>query len=393
MTIQLVDIFYPNVFRRYSAKYNIFRDLYERDLQALEIRGLQGALADRVKKIILLNKEICYSTSVKPNAQADLLALGSYGVFKELAKEIVAIGNEDLGYKVSKVIKNITDYENGSAAVGRIIFNLNAAHVMGIVNVTPDSFSDGGQFFDTRKAVDHALKLVEEGASIIDIGGESTRPGSQPVSAEEEISRVLPVISEVKNLSPDTIISIDTTKSEVAAEALKHGAKIVNDISAGLYDQNMFKTVRENDAAIILMHMKGTPATMQETPVYEDVVSEIYDFLIERTEQARKAGIKTIFVDPGIGFGKRVFDNYELIKRLNEFKGIGCPILVGLSRKSFLGKALNIDIEERQNPTLIAESLAIKNGARFIRTHEVKNAVLASRLNNFIENPELLKNV
>ncbi|MEK6553040.1 MAG: dihydropteroate synthase [Bacteroidota bacterium] len=393
MTIQLVDIFYPNVFRRYSAKYNIFRELYEKDLVGIEIRGIEFRLAQNIKRIILTNKEICYTTGKKGDLLCDLLVIGTYGIFRELSKEIISIGNEDLGRKVARIIQNITDYENRSMQIGKNNFSLDRAYTVGILNVTPDSFSDGGKYFQKKNAVEHGLKLLEQGADILDIGGESTRPGADAISEEEEIKRVIPVIEEIIKVKPESLISIDTSKSKVAYEALQCGAKIVNDISSFTLDPKILDVVKQFNAALILMHMKETPKTMQSSLYYEDVVSEIYDYLTSKVDAAKKIGIKNIIVDPGIGFGKRVMDNYELIKRLNEFKGIGQPILVGLSRKSFIGKALELNIEERDEPTLSAETLAIKNGARFIRTHEVKKTIYASKINRFLDNPELLQNV
>jgi dihydropteroate synthase len=390
LTIQLVDIFYPNVFRRYSAKYNIFRELYEKDLCGIEIRGIAFKLAQSIKKIILTNKEICYNTGKKGDVYCDFLALGSYGVFKELAKEISAIGNEDLGLKFMRAVQNITEYENQSLQLAHKNFRMDRAYVVGILNVTPDSFSDGGKFLNKNSAIEQGLKLLDEGTDILDIGGESSRPGAEPITVEEELERVIPVIQEILRLKPDSIISIDTTKSIVAKEALSRGVKIVNDISSAGFDDQMLNVVKQFDAALVLMHMKGKPKTMQNDPLYEDVVSEVYDYLTEKVETAKKAGIKKIIVDPGIGFGKRVNDNYELIKRLNEFKCIGPPILIGVSKKSFLGKSLDLKIDERSNPTSVAETICIKNGARFIRTHNVKNALEAIKINSFIDNPELI---
>jgi dihydropteroate synthase len=392
LVIQLVDIFYPNVFKRYSAKYNIFRDLYEKDLLGIEIRGVDKKLGHKIKKIILSNKEICYINSAEENGKEDLLALGSYGIFKELAKEIISMGNEDLGFKISHIIQNITEYDNRTFQVSNLNYTQNRSYVMGILNVTPDSFSDGGKYFSKEAAVNHGINLVEQGADFIDIGGESTRPGSDSISEEEELKRVIPVTELILKHKPNTIISVDTTKAKVAEEALKIGAKIVNDISS-CSDPKMIDVIKKYSAAVVLMHMKGNPKNMQDNPTYDDVVSEVYDYLINKCDEFRKAGIRNIFIDPGIGFGKRVTDNYELLKRLNEFKGIGYPIFVGLSRKSFIGKAFNLSVEERENPTLAAETLAIKNGAKIIRTHGVKKTLYASKINFFIENPDTLNNV
>ncbi len=393
MIIQLVDIFYPNLFKRYSSKYSIFRELYEKELLGLEIRDINSKFANKVKKIILSNKEICYTTPKLENSNVDLLALGSFGIFKELSKEIIALGNEDLGFKVNKTLKNILEYDSGVITIGNSNFNLDRSHVMGILNVTPDSFTDRGKYFNIHDAVDHGIRLLDEGADLVDIGGESTRPDANPVSEDEELKRVIPVIEGVLNKKPDAVISIDTQKSRVAFEALQCGVKIVNDISSFSFDEKMLEVVKRFNATLILMHMKGNPKTMQLNPVYDDVVTEVYDYLLEKYYVAQKAEIKNIIVDPGIGFGKRVMDNYELIKRLNEFKGIGAPILIGVSKKSFMGKALNLNVDEREDPTLAIETLAIKNGAKFIRSHNVKKAKYAVMLNQFIENPELLSNV
>lgn len=394
MTIQVIDIYYPNVFRRYGAKYNIFRELHETDLLALEIRGMDYKLAQKIKRIILSNKEICYTTGKKGDHFADLLSLGSFFIFKEFAKEIIAIGDEDCGQKVAHTIQNMNEYNNRSININGISYHLDSAHLVGIVNVTPDSFSDGGKYLKPEDAIQHGLELIESGAEILDIGGESSRPGSDPVPDDEEINRVIPVIEGLLRLKKEITISIDTTSARVAAEALKLGAKMVNDISSFSNDGEMLKTVKQFDAAMVLMHMKGTPKSMQTAPSYAgDVVAEVYDYLLHKTETARKAGIKEIMIDPGIGFGKSVMDNYELLKRLNEFRGIGFPIFVGLSQKSFIGKALKLNLGQRDNPTLVAETLAIRNGARFVRTHNVKQAVFASKINTFFDNPELLQYV
>lgn len=393
MIIQLVDIFYPNVFKRYSAKYSIFRELYQKDLLGLEIRDINSRFAAKVQKIILSNKEICYTAPKSGDSTFDLLALGSFGIFKELAKEIIALGNEDLGFKINKTLKNISEYDSGSICIGDTEFNLNKSYIVGILNVTPDSFHDGGKFLNRHEAVKHGLSLFDDGADILDIGGESTRPGANPVSEEEELQRVMPVIEDIIRKKPDAVISIDTQKSRVAFEALQCGVKIVNDISSFTFDEKILDAVKIFNAVLILMHMKGNPKSMQQNPGYEDVVSEVYDYLLEKYYIAQKNEIKKIIIDPGIGFGKRVMDNYELIKRLNELKGIGSPILIGVSNKSFLGKSLDLSIQEREDPTLSVESIAIKNGAKFIRTHNVRKAKYAVKLNQFIENPELLSNV
>ncbi len=257
--------------------------------------------------------------------------------------------------------------------IGERLFNFNKPYLMGILNVTPDSFSDGGKYINPDIAVTHALEMIDDGADIIDIGGESTRPGSEPVTAEEEIRRIVPVIKEILKQRPEAIISVDTYKSRVASEALEAGAKIVNDISAFTFDPELADVCKHYNATVVLMHIIGTPKTMQNNINYREVVSDIYDFLKLQTDHALEKGIEKIIIDPGIGFGKRVDDNFKIIKRLKDFKSLGYPILIGVSRKSFIGKTLNLDVEERDLPTAVIEALSIFNSARIIRTHNVKN--------------------
>jgi dihydropteroate synthase len=261
--------------------------------------------------------------------------------------------------------------------------DFNSPLIMGILNVTPDSFSDGGNYFSKEKAVEHALEMFEEGADIVDVGGESTRPGSEPVSMAEEIRRVIPVITEIISKKPDSLLSIDTTKSAVALEACKAGVRIINDISGLTFDSEIINVAKEFSATIVMMHIKGTPRNMQVNPFYENVITEICEFLEKQIKKAKDSGIKDIIIDPGIGFGKRVEDNFEILKNLSEFKKLGCPVLVGLSRKSFLGKALDLDMSERDIATSVAETIAIINGASIIRTHNVANAVNARKLLSF----------
>ena len=244
--------------------------------------------------------------------------------------------------------------------------------IMGILNITPDSFSDGGKYLSVDKAVDHALKMIDDGAHIIDIGGESTRPGSESVSLEDEINRTIPVIKKLYSLRKDIFISIDTTKSVVAEQALDNGASIINDISGLTFDSGMLDVAKKYDSAVVIMHIKGNPKTMQENPQYDDVVKEVYDFIKLQSTKAVTEGVHKIITDPGIGFGKRVEDNFMLINKLDEFQSLGYPILVGLSRKSFIGKTLNLEIADRDIPTVILEAISVLKSARIIRTHNVK---------------------
>jgi len=243
--------------------------------------------------------------------------------------------------------------------------------VMGILNVTPDSFSDGGNFLDPSAAVEHGLKMIEAGADFIDIGGESTRPGSDPVSAEEEIKRVIPIIEQLARKS-SIPISIDTYKSNVAFAALNAGAVIVNDISAMTFDSEMVSVISKHASGVILMHMKGEPKTMQKDPSYFNVTEEVLGYLRNRVQAAKNDGIQQIIVDPGIGFGKKFEHNIQLLKELSRFRELECPILVGPSRKSFLGAILNLPPQERLEGTAAVVTSAILNGANIIRVHDVK---------------------
>lgn len=254
--------------------------------------------------------------------------------------------------------------------------------IMGVINITPDSFSDGGIFFDKERAVERCMELMTEGADIIDIGGESTRPGSDPVSADEEIRRVVPVISELRKKS-EILISVDTSKAEVAREALDVGADIINDISSFRFDAEMPDLAAQKNAGICLMHMKGMPKTMQDSPCYDDVLGEVKSFLKERIEFAEARGIKAerIIIDPGIGFGKRFEDNLTLINNLAFFEALNRPILIGASRKSFIGQILNLPPEERLEGTIAAAVLSIVRGASILRVHDisaVRRAVLVA---------------
>jgi dihydropteroate synthase len=262
---------------------------------------------------------------------------------------------------------------------GRREYNLSSrTHLMGILNVTPDSFSDGGRFLACEAAVEHALQMVEEGADIIDVGGESTRPrspsygdGAEVVSLDEELHRVIPVIDRIVKRT-DVPVSIDTSKSEVAREALKAGASIVNDISGFTFDRMMPSIVGQTAATAVVMHIQGTPQTMQENPSYDDLIDEVRAVLREGIEQGRRAGIAQMLIDPGIGFGKRLEHNLQLIGQLKRFSTLGFPILVGPSRKSFIGAILNVPVSERLEGSLAAAAACILNGAHVLRVHDVK---------------------
>jgi dihydropteroate synthase len=247
-------------------------------------------------------------------------------------------------------------------------------YIMGVLNITPDSFSDGGQFNNIDAGVLGAVAMVEAGADILDIGGQSTRPGAEQISLEEELNRVIPVLTAIRAVT-NIVISVDTTRSEVASQAIKAGADIINDISGGTYDQEIFKVAYKARVPIILMHIRGTPATMQQLANYDDVVAEIISFLNKQIEIATNAGIERhqIIIDPGIGFAKNYDQNLEIFHRLNELRQLNCPILVGPSRKSFIGRILNQpDPKGRLMGTAAACCAAIFQGADIVRVHDVK---------------------
>ena len=244
---------------------------------------------------------------------------------------------------------------------------------MGILNITPDSFYDGGKHNNEEQAIEHAMTMIEEGADIIDVGGESTRPNAEPVSIDEELKRVIPVIEKIRARS-DVSISIDTYKARVAHEGCSAGANIINDISGLTFDADMAPLAGRLGTYVVIMHIKGTPKDMQKDPHYDDVVSEINDFFRGQMEVARQGGIAEdrIILDPGIGFGKRVEDNLRILKMLGEFKSLGKPLLIGTSMKSFIGYVTDSSVEERSEGTLASTVVSLMNGADILRVHDVK---------------------
>jgi dihydropteroate synthase len=259
--------------------------------------------------------------------------------------------------------------------MGREILCNGSPLVMGILNITPDSFYDGGRYYKIENAMTQALQMIEDGADIIDVGGESTKPFSELVSADDELRRVIPVIEKIRSYS-DIAISIDTNKARVAQEAHLAGGDIVNDISGFMFDPDMAATVARLNMYAIIMHIKGTPKDMQLNPHYEDVISEIKAFFVERIAFAREHGVNEehIILDPGIGFGKRVEDNLKIIRQLEYFKDLGRPILMGTSMKSFIGHVTDSPLLERVEGTLASVAISVWNGANIVRVHDVKKA-------------------
>ena len=260
------------------------------------------------------------------------------------------------------------------------LLDLSTPAIMGILNITPDSFYDGGQI----TGVDSALRLAEsmliEGALILDIGGQSTRPGAKSINSTEEWKRIGPSLISIKKHFPDAIISIDTFHSDVAKNAVEEGASIINDISAGEFDKGMFSFVLQRQVPYILMHMKGSPENMQENPQYENVVSEVLNYFINKVSHLKMMGLNDIIIDPGFGFGKTIDNNFSLLKNLSLFQILDCPILAGVSRKSMITKTLNISPAEALNGTTALNAIALLNGASILRVHDVAEAMEANKL-------------
>ncbi len=260
-----------------------------------------------------------------------------------------------------------------SQNINQKFYYYNFPKIMGIMNATPDSFSDNGKYFNIDEAIKHCMEMISDGADIIDIGGESTRPGSNSISAEEEIKRIIPIVEKIRSLEPNIPISIDTTKSQVAEAALIAGANIINDISGLTFDPALAGIIAKYKAEVIIMHIKGEPRSMQNNPTYDNVVQEVYDFLKNQIAFAQNAGIKKIYADIGIGFGKSIEHNFELLRNIDTYYKLDVPLLLGISRKSFIGKTLDIDIpNDRDAATALLHSLLLNQKIDIIRVHNVK---------------------
>jgi len=266
------------------------------------------------------------------------------------------------------------------------ILNLNSAVVMGIINITPDSFFEGHLNKKDTEILSMAEQMIENGVSILDIGGQSTKPGSQRIDADEELKRVIPILESIRNNFPEIIISIDTYYSKVATQAIESGADMINDISAGNLDVEMIPTVGKLNVPYVCMHMQGTPETMQLNPTYNNITLEIIQFFIKKIEACRNAGIKDIIIDPGFGFGKTIEQNFTLLRELQSLKMLDCPILVGVSRKGMIYKTLETSPEHALNGTTVANTMALINGASILRVHDVKEAKEAVTIFNAFNN-------
>ena len=345
----------------------------------VQITGIDCRAANIIKQEMLARggeAAAPYELYMLDARKIDMLLMGTAKQFEALLEKLSRqpFGLPALAGEIKKTLESYTK-KPPTLHAGRFALELaSRTHVMGILNITPDSFSDGGLYLGLDDALRQARRMVSEGADIIDVGGESTRPGAVEVGLDEELKRVIPLIERL-SAELDVPVSIDTYKPEVARSALDAGASLINDIS-GLRDGAMAALAAERNVPVVIMHMKGTPRDMQDEPVYGDVVAEVIDWLDGQARQAMEAGVaeQNIVVDPGIGFGKTLEHNLELLRRLSEFKSLGFPILIGTSRKAFIGKILDAPADERLEGTLATIAYAVSKGAGIVRVHDVREA-------------------
>ncbi len=352
----------------------------------LKIEGIDCHLANFMKQeMVLLGGDVAVDKRIIDCsvATSDLILMGTQNQIKVLIDriEVRFNGLQGVAVRIRECLKNLESPPHALRCKKKVLHLDERTHLMGILNVTPDSFSDGGLYMDPDKAISHGIELASQGADIIDIGGESTRPGAKPLPPDEELRRVIPVI-EALSAKVDTPISIDTGKSLVAEKAIRAGAEMINDISGLKFDPKMAEVAAKHDVPMVLMHIKGIPEVMQLDVHYDCLLTEIMEYLEESIEIAEEAGIdeRQIIVDPGIGFGKSVKDNLKIIRHLSELKSLGKPILMGPSRKSFIGNILNADIYQRDEGTLASICAAIMNGANILRVHDVGPARKAAQI-------------
>lgn len=360
----------------------------------LKVEGLTPAQANVLKQEILSAGG--EAAIAKGAASCSVPYTGAIvsGTLKQLRILIDKLGVQSFGLpevalSISEALQNASRHSFTIKGGRRVWSAGKRTLIMGILNVTPDSFYDGGRYMEESRAVERALEMAEEGADWIDVGGESTRPGAEPVPEAEEMKRVIPVVEALSKKG--IAVSIDTTKAAVAREALKSGAEIVNDVSAMTMDSAMESVCAEFRCPVVLMHMRGTPETMQLDTGYTDLMGEVFGYLLERLDSAVKAGIdpESLIIDPGIGFGKSREGNVELISNLSELRTLGKPILVGPSRKTFIGKTLGEDGDARLTGTLALLALAIRNGASMLRVHDVREARRVAAMADEIKNAAL----
>ena len=359
------------------------------DREILYIKAKQ--LNSKSLQLLKLELEKCCCTCLfnkegsRPlDASIYALLIGSKDNLEKVVKELLMHPNELLD--IARALEFFLETLNNQANLklncrGKILDLSKRTHIMGIINCTPDSFYSGSRIYESQKAVEFGVQMVQDGADILDIGGESTRPASKPVTLDEELRRVMPVIEGLIK-AVHVPLSIDTYKSTVAKHAFELGVNILNDISALNFDSELGKIAAKFDVPVILMHIKGKPKDMQRNPSYFNLMDEISEYFEKRIDYASECGIKkeNIVVDPGIGFGKSIHDNYEILNRLSELQSLGCPILVGPSRKSFIGKVLNLPPEESLEGTIAASTIAILNGANILRVHDVREMVRATKI-------------
>lgn len=356
-----------------------------------EISGLSPMEASFLKQGILSKGGECalsMSTYTTTEGMVTVLMMGTHQQLRELG---LRMRSQPFGLKYLPVLGQValTSYDKPMSLLlqnGKKMRLGSSTKIMGVLNVTPDSFSDGGEYFDKDTAVNRGIQMVKEGAHILDIGGQSTRPGSDPVTSAEEAERVIPVIKELAK-KVKVPISIDTYDVEVAKEALKAGASMINDVN-GLRSEGMMELAGKTKVPVFIMHMKGTPKNMQKDPSYDDCIKEISEFLRNQAQAAIEAGVDPgrIVLDPGIGFGKRLEDNLLIIKRLREFRSLGYPVLIGTSRKSFIGMLTKEEAGDRLEGTLASVTLAAQNGADIVRVHDVKEARSALKVADAVRN-------
>lgn len=371
----------------------------DRGAIAITLTGLTSGLTEIIHRIVQSRDSgagsdpapIFFSTEHDTASSKDpsgMVLGGNPGQLKQFFSLLAADHRipPSLSHKAYSLLDNFLRSDYKIDCRGRVLDLGSRTHIMGILNVTPDSFSDGGRYADEESALAHAREMADAGADIIDIGGESTRPGAAPLAEEEELRRIIPLIERLAS-ELAVPISVDTYKSSVAKKAIEAGATIVNDISGLRFSRDMANVVADSGVAVIIMHIKGTPRDMQQNPVYDDVVGEVLAYLEEGIGIAVKAGVdrEKILIDPGIGFGKTLGHNLSIMNRLNEFRALGRPIVLGTSRKKFIGMVLGVpDPEQRVDGTAATTALGIERGARVVRVHDVARMAQVAKMTDAI---------
>ncbi|WP_409069474.1 dihydropteroate synthase [Clostridium sp. FAM 1755] len=369
----------------HEGSLNIFMN--KNRIMPLKIFNVLSPAANIIKQEMMALGGDCAVSTYCVNCKretSDIILLGTNRQYKKLLEKLKYM----TFFRIQEIKDELENYINSHKKLKTVLrdgreINYENLKVMGIINCTPDSFYEGSRKSSVEEALKTAEKMLKDGAEILDIGGESTRPGSDPVSEEEEIKRVVPVIKEIKNKFKDVIISIDTYRANTAKAAIEAGADIVNDISAMTYDENMVNVVKEYNVPVILMHVKGKPKDMQVDPVYKDFMKEVHLYFKERIDYCKQYGVKEdkIILDPGIGFGKTVEHNLKLMNRIEELKSFNLPVLLAASRKSTIGKILgDLPTEERLEGTIALSCLAVDAGLQMVRVHDIKENTRAIRM-------------